>query len=327
MGPRTRLALLLSALGGLALAIFLVVWFGAASVLKALEAIGIAGLLLLAALHLVPMLCCGAAWRTVTPPAQRRPLVTTTAARILRDAGAELLPISPAGGAVMGARGLMLAQMAPGMAFATTVVDLTLELMAQLVFTAAGVAVLIAGAWAPQLGAMALAGLGLGLAAAFGFVLAQRVGLFLLLERLSARVARGNEAARAPDGGVHALIGTLYRRRSAVAAALLCHTLAWSATAVESWVALRLIGAPLPFPAVFMIESLVLALRSAAFFVPSGWGIQEGGYVLLGALVGLPAGTALALSLAKRARELTLGIPALLAWQALETRLLRRALS
>lgn len=326
MGPRVRIALLLSAVAGLALAVFLVAWFGAGSVLQALSAIGWSGLLLLALLHLVPMTLCGTAWRTVTPPERRRTLRVTTQCRILRDAGSELLPISPAGGAVMGARGLMLAGVPGGLAFATTVVDLTLELIAQLVFTAIGIAVLIEGAWAPQFGRIAVAGLLVGLAATFGFVLAQRVGLFLLLERLSERLARGNPGLRPPEEGVHALIRGLYRRHGSIAIGLCCHVLAWSATAFESWVALHLIGTPLPFSAVFMIESLVLALRSAAFFVPSGWGVQEGGYVLLGGLVGLQAGTALALSLAKRARELTLGVPALLLWQVLETRLLRRAL-
>jgi glycosyltransferase 2 family protein len=75
-----------------------------------------------------------------------------------------------------------------------------------------------------------------------------------------------------------------------------------------------------------MVESLLYALRSAAFFVPSGWGVQEGAYVVLGAVVGLSPGTALALSLAKRAREVAIGVPALLIWQAIETRAVRRAL-
>jgi hypothetical protein len=41
-------------------------------------------------------------------------------------------------------------------------------------------------------------------------------------------------------------------------------------------------------------------------------GIQEGGYLLLAPLAGLAPDAALALSLAKRARELLLGLPGLL---------------
>jgi hypothetical protein len=40
--------------------------------------------------------------------------------------------------------------------------------------------------------------------------------------------------------------------------------------------------------------------------------VQEGGYLLLGPLAGLMPDAALALSLAKRARELLLGLPGLL---------------
>jgi hypothetical protein len=42
--------------------------------------------------------------------------------------------------------------------------------------------------------------------------------------------------------------------------------------------------------------------------------------VLFGALLGLPADLALAVSLAKRVRELALGLPGLAAWQWVEGR-------
>jgi glycosyltransferase 2 family protein len=325
MKGRVRVAVILSALGGLALTIFLIAWFGAAPVLSALEAIGWRGLIVLAALHLVLMFICGCAWYAVMPPDRRVALGIAMAARILRDAGGELLPISAAGGAVLGARALILARMQGALAFATTIVDVTIELLAQLAFTAFGVITLLRGGWAPHLGTSALIGLVVGAAAAFGFVLAQRWGFFLLLQRLSERVAARDPAWRQPEGSVHDAIRGIYRRHSSIIVGLSCHFLAWSATTVEAWVALRLIGTPLPLSAVLVLESLTYALKSAAFFVPSGWGVQEGAYVLLGGVVGLSPGTALALSLAKRARELTIGVPALLIWQAIETRALRRA--
>ncbi len=46
--------------------------------------------------------------------------------------------------------------------------------------------------------------------------------------------------------------------------------------------------------------------------------LEPDGYAMIGALFGLSPEMALALSLAKRGRDLMLGIPALLAWQALE---------
>jgi len=60
--------------------------------------------------------------------------------------------------------------------------------------------------------------------------------------------------------------------------------------------------------------------------VPASLGVQEGGYVLVGALFGLSPEAALALSLLKRARDFVLGIPALMVWQVVEgTQLRRRA--
>ena len=54
--------------------------------------------------------------------------------------------------------------------------------------------------------------------------------------------------------------------------------------------------------------------------VPGALGALEAGYVLFGAMFGLPADTALAISLSKRVRELALGVPGLLLWQFVEGR-------
>jgi len=69
-----------------------------------------------------------------------------------------------------------------------------------------------------------------------------------------------------------------------------------------------------------ILESAALAIRGAAFLVPGAVGVQEGGYILLGNLLGIPGEMALALSLVRRVRELALGIPGLAAWQLLEAR-------
>ena len=62
-----------------------------------------------------------------------------------------------------------------------------------------------------------------------------------------------------------------------------------------------------------------MSLRGVAFAVPNAVGVQEGAYVMLGSLFGLSPDMALALSLLKRGRDITIGVPVLLAWQALES--------
>jgi len=43
--------------------------------------------------------------------------------------------------------------------------------------------------------------------------------------------------------------------------------------------------------------------------------VQEGGYVLIGALFGVPPDQAIALVLVRRARDVIVGVPGLVAWR------------
>ena len=74
-----------------------------------------------------------------------------------------------------------------------------------------------------------------------------------------------------------------------------------------------------------MLESLGQAIRAAAFAVPGALGVQEGGYLLLAPLAALRPDVALALSLAKRARELLLAVPGLIYLHVAENAFRRRA--
>ena len=84
------------------------------------------------------------------------------------------------------------------------------------------------------------------------------------------------------------------------------------------WLALRAAGIAIPITSILAVESLVGAIRSAAFVAPMAIGVQEASYALLGPLFGLGPELSLAVSLLRRARDLILGAPALLAWQGLE---------
>ena len=71
------------------------------------------------------------------------------------------------------------------------------------------------------------------------------------------------------------------------------------------------------------MEGLSVAARQLAFVIPGGLGVQEGSLVLLGHSFGISAELSLAVSLAKRLREVLCGLPALLSWQWLEIHRLR----
>jgi hypothetical protein len=54
--------------------------------------------------------------------------------------------------------------------------------------------------------------------------------------------------------------------------------------------------------------------------VPGALGVQEGGFLVFGGLLGLGPDVALALALARRVRDLIVFTPALVAWQLSEGR-------
>ncbi len=94
----------------------------------------------------------------------------------------------------------------------------------------------------------------------------------------------------------------------------------------ETWLVLDLFGHTTTAWKAIALESLCLAIRHLAFFVPGALGVQETGLVVIGALIGLPADVAIALSLAKRFREIAVGLPALASWQWVEIGRLQKKL-
>ena len=320
-----KLAGILALLLGLLAGTLLIAHYGVAAVGEALLTIGWTGFLVIILLHLAILFLCGIAWFVLVPPAERGGPWPFVWGRLVREAGSEILPLSQLGGLVMGGRAASLAGLSGKVTAASSVVDATMELLGQLAFAALGLAILIVlHPEAPFITATALTLVG-ALVVVVLFIGVQRRG-FVLLERIAERLSRQWSATGiwAP-GAIQDSIRRTYERHGRLLAGFLLHLLAWIAGAFEAWVALRFMGSPLPLAAVIAIEGLLAAARGIAFAVPAALGIQEGAYVVLGGLFGLPPDTALALSLLKRARGLALGVPPLLLWQIAEGRqLLRR---
>jgi len=317
-----RLGTLVALLAGLALSAALVLWAGAGSVADAVLATGVAGMLGITLFNALPIALCGLAWRAVLEPAPRRSRLLMIWARFLRSSVSELIPI---GGELLAIRVMTLHGVGTGTAGAATVVDLTLEFLSQLAFTALGLALLVLDGRNDALALWSVIGLGLAALTALAFLLAQRSGIFRWLERLPHRLAAHAPWARLPElVGLHGEVQAIYRRPRALLVGFLWHCLGWIAGAGEAWLALWLLDAPLGLREVVILESLAFALRSAAFAVPAALGVQEGGYVALGAIFGLGPEIGLALSLLKRAREILLAVPALLAWKLIELKAWRR---
>jgi glycosyltransferase 2 family protein len=313
---------ILIAIAGIAAMAALVGYFGAGAVMRSLLAVGGAGFAAICAMHLALISVMGLAWRALLPGVSAARVMW---ARLVRDSGSEALPLSQVGGYVLGARALALAGVSGTLAAASTIVDVTLEFVAQLAYTALGLIWLVQLQPETQAAVPVLAGLAVAAAAAAAFILVQRRG-YDYVDRIAQAIGRGwAERSAAGAAALHTALADIYRRQRGLWASFALHLGCWIASAAEVWLALQLAGEPLPFSAAVAIESLLYAIRTAAFVVPQAVGVQEGAYLVLGAAFGLTPEMALALSLLKRARDLVIGLPAIGVWQAIEgNRLWRR---
>ncbi|MBO0735888.1 MAG: flippase-like domain-containing protein [Alphaproteobacteria bacterium] len=310
-----RIVPLAAMLAGLAMIAALVGYFGASAVIRSLLAVGWLGFAAVCLIHLAVVSLEGIGWRLLVSGV--RPWVFLRG-RLVRDAGSEVLPFSPMGGSILGARVVALAGVPATIAAASTIADLTLEFLAKIAFMALGLGLLVllqpdAPVALPVIFGVSATGL-----VAVGFMALQRHG-FGLFDRFARMLERGwAERTAAGVAAVHAALTEIYQRRRRLSGGFIIHLVCWVLSAVEPWVALRLAGVPLGFATVIVIESLVYASRTAAFAIPNAVGVQEAAYVLIGASFGLTPEMALAISLLKRARDLVIGLPALATWQAVE---------
>jgi putative membrane protein len=315
------LPILAAAIGVAAMAA-LVGYFGAGAVMRSLLAVGGLGFAAVCAIHLGLMAVMGLAWWAVMPSA---PPWVAIWGRLVRDSGSELLPLSQVGGYVLGARALTLVGISGTVAAASTIVDVTLEFVAQLAYTGLGLALLVQLQPDSAAAIPVMVGLAVAVVAATAFLLVQRHG-FGYFDRIARILGRGwAERSAAGAAALHAALRAIYGRRGGLWLCFALHLACWIASAIEAWLILQLAGEPLPFTAVLVLESMLYAVRTSAFIVPNAVGVQEGAYILLGATFGMTPEMALALSLLKRARDIAIGLPTIGLWQALESgRLWRR---
>jgi len=307
---------------GLALTIGLFAMYGFEDILRALAQAGW-GLVPVVAYHIVPMVLDTLGWRALileNKPALR----DLTIARWIRESVNSVIPGQVAGD-VVGVRLLTHLGVRGSVGGVSVVGDLTMGVTSQLVFTLMGLALFIAVAQDSETLSAVVISVATGVVIlAIGlslFVLTQRRGMFDLLCRalhvlpaLQRRVPM--EQVRSLDRNLRAL----YAEPKALLVSFTWQLLAWVAGVGEIWLALRAMGHDVSWVDAFILESLIQVVRSMAFMVPSRLGVQEGGFLMLGAALGLDPAMALALSLARRVREVVLGVPGLLMWQLLEGR-------
>jgi len=307
----------LGLLAGLAIFTALIAYHGFAEVGSALAVAGW-GLALIALFHAVPIMLNTLSWRALLKHANvHAPVGFMLWARWIAESINSLLPVAQVGGDWVKARLAMRHGMPAPIAGASVMVDLTVSVFAQIVFTLLGLALLLLAMEQDDITASALVGLAIIGMLIGTFFIIQRRGLFVAASRLLERLFDGRDWSALIGSAVATdqIVSDYYSRRRLLLVASGWRLLGWGAGVGEVWLAMYFLGAPVSLLEAFLLESLGQAIRAAAFMVPGALGVQEGGFLLLGAILGLTPETALALSLCKRVRELLLGVPGLIAWQ------------
>jgi len=309
------------ALVGLLMALWLVWHDDPRAVLALIRAAG-AGLILAGFVHVLPMLANAKDWQTLIPGNNPPSLAQMFRLVWIRESVNSMLPVARIGGEIVSFRLMQHQGVNASAAAASLVVDLQLTLISQLLFTLIGIGFLLSHAASNT---VHLAGdLALGVA-----VLAPVLVLFALIQHASPFERITRLLNRITSGKLTSLIGKtaqidqsiklIWRRRGVV----LRYLFFWQAlqnfaTSLEIWLALHFLGSPVSLTEAFVIETLIQALSSAAFFVPGGLGVQEGGFVMIGGALGLDPATSLALAGARRIRDLMIFVPGLVAWHVAE---------
>jgi hypothetical protein len=236
-------------------------------------------------------------------------------ARLLRDAGDNLLIVLPGLGEVFGTRALVLAGARSRAAVTAIMVDKLAETMAQVPFMALAGVVLLdhwaaskgGGAWSmPPV--VAIVGL-----TVIAVLILITTGLVRTSEGLAGRLgARIRQELRM-------LMVEFHEQKRRIPLATAIHFLAWLTDGVQVWMAAAALGLDLSLYAATVMASAAYAIRILLAFVPAGLVAQEAGFVAAGLVFGIDAPQALTLSLVLRLRDVVFGLP-LLAWPLFEYR-------
>ncbi|NTX27452.1 flippase-like domain-containing protein [Burkholderia pyrrocinia] len=307
-----------AALAGLALAVWLIWREHPLEILHRLRIAG-AGLLVAALAHILPMLANAWDWRMLIRGPRRPSFATMLKLVWIRESINGLLPVARIGGEVVSFGLLRQAGVRPATAVASLVADMQLTLISQLIFALIAIGYVLEHVSSDA--AKVAAHLAIGMAALVPvlllFALVQHARPFERAMRVINRITSGKVVALVGESArTDQSIRMIWRKTGIVVRYLgIWQTLQFAGYALEIWLALYFLGADPTFAQALAIEALIQLVSSIAFLMPGGLGVQEGGFVLIGGLLGFDAPTCLALAGARRVRDLLFYLPGLLAWQ------------
>ncbi|MBL93740.1 MAG: hypothetical protein CFH06_01723 [Alphaproteobacteria bacterium MarineAlpha3_Bin5] len=306
---------------GVSLLCFLIVWQGVEQVLTVISK---GGWLLLFVCIFAPFdqFINAEAWRQLFPPSRRPSRIRVLLASWTGSSVNTLLPVISIGGEFVKARILILWSYAPEDAVSAMIVDKTVQAISVLLWALVGIVLLALVSEKEEIIIMALAGALVLTIGIIGFVCVQLKGGLGSLARLAARTQIGHkwvdlvESADLVDTATRAIYNHPVRIIGSVALRMIGRFLLVG----EVLLATYLMGHPITFLDAVLLKGIVVGIRGVGFAIPGSYGVQEGGYMLVGSFIGLPPDLMIAVSLATRVREILPSIPFLYFWQHTEGR-------
>ena len=312
-----RLGAWIAGLAGVGLAVWMLRSYGAVRIGEVLLRAGYLGTVAVAALHLPQMLLSSLGWRAIANPAGAQlGLRGYALLRWIREAVNNLLPLAQIGGEFVAARLLQRRGVPPASAISGTVADLLMEMATQVLFTVGGVLLLVHATGVSDTSMSLTRALLIAVLVLGGVFATLGLGLTASIEKAIVRLGRSlGWPATARIAGLHDALHACFRRPARVTLSALWHGLSWLVGGFEVWLIVHLFGQSVGAGPAPIIESLGQAAKALGFAIPGALGVQEGGYLIVCSLLGLPPEMGLALSLMKRLREVIWGVPGLVIWQ------------
>ena len=320
MGRLVRVLALPAFVVGVALAVALVAWQGFDVIAEAFARAGFR-LFVLVPYFAASLILAALAWRTLMAPAARPRMGPIMLGNWIGISINWLLPVANVGGDV--ARAVWLARRwgSGAVMGASALIDKTILAFVQALIGLLGVGLLLSvvegRALVPATAGFSVVLLGL----LYLFYRLQKGGIFAKLAAGGGWLVGGLPASL--TGGAAALdaaVREIYAARRRLAAAVVWRFCSRIIIAGEVWLIATFMGHPITVVDALVLETLTQTVRAAVFVMPGAFGVQEASFMAFGALVGVPPELALAVSLAKRGRELAVGLPALVLWQVSEGR-------
>ena len=281
----------------------------------------------IAAFHFVPILLDALAWHVLFPKAVRPRWQSLFWMRWIGESISNLIPSAAVGGDIVRARLATITGTPMAAAAASVIVDVTLGVVTQILFTLLGLVLLVEATGRTSLVGPTLIGAILAIVAIAGFYIAQRLGMFRFVSVIITRLVKSPEWSSLVQSGetLDQTVRDFYARRRGVLACCSWTIVSLIGSSGEIFIALYALSAHPTFLNALILQSMAMTVKSAAFPVPGQLGVQESGYLVVGNLLGIPGETAFAISLLARFRDLIVGIPGLVLWQLIEGRRFLRA--